>query len=92
LTDFSPVLHYQSLPAAIAFSEDRKLIACSPYPVTWPQLKARFAINAAREEMAARFEEWIVACKAIVIVHEIWIGGSFCSEAVAPKDIDVVLF
>jgi hypothetical protein len=43
-------------PPAIAFSEDRKLIACSPYPIAWNALKERFATNAARQELAVGFE------------------------------------
>jgi hypothetical protein len=77
---------------AIQFSEDRKLISCSPYPISWAQLVEKFATSATRQRLANQFEHWLAACREIVIIGEVWIGGSFCNDAQEPKDIDVVLF
>ncbi len=86
------LLKHSPLQPAIAFSNDRKLISCAPYPITWETLKEQFATNAARHKLALRFEKWIADCSAVVNVSTVWVGGSFCSGAATPKDIDAVLF
>ena len=77
---------------AILFGENGKVIASSPYPLSWQQLKARFATSRYRATLAERFEAWVYACSSLVKIEQIWIGGSFCSDKIEPRDIDTVLF
>jgi hypothetical protein len=81
-----------SLPNAIQFNDNRRLVSCSPYSVSWVELKSRFATNSHRIVLANQFEAWFTACQAAINVEDLWIGGSFCSDCEQPNDIDVVLF
>lgn len=81
-----------NLAPAILFDDNRKVVGSAPYPVPWAELAAQFATTPYRANLAARFEQWVAACIAIVRVEYVWIGGSFCSDKPEPKDIDAVLF
>ena len=77
---------------AIVFNDQRKLVASSPFRIDWPQLVERFASSPARRRMADAFVSWIHAADRLVLVEFVWIGGSFVTEAKAPRDLDCVLF
>ena len=81
-----------NLESAILFSEDRKVIAASPYQMDWNDIRARFATTPYRQAMADKFEAWAKLAKEALFIEQIWLGGSFCSDKEFPKDIDVVLF
>jgi hypothetical protein len=77
---------------AITFSHDNKITSSSPYPITWPEIEARYCFNAHRRRLADRFCEWVLAVHDLVAPAFIWIGGSFVTDKAEPADIDTVLF
>lgn len=81
-----------NLEPAILFSEDRKVIAASPYQMDWKDIRARFALTPHRTDLADKFEAWVALASNALFIEQIWLGGSFCSEKEFPKDIDAVLF
>lgn len=85
----APLTH---LAPAILFSDERKVIASSPFPADWRQMRARFGQGAARAALADGFEAWVRAADALVRVEFVWIGGSFASDKPEPGDVDAVLF
>jgi hypothetical protein len=81
-----------NLAPAIQFSDDRKVIASSPFPVTWQQMRGQFAATPCRAALADGFEDWVRAVHTRVEVGFAWIGGSFASDKPEPADVDAVLF
>jgi hypothetical protein len=81
-----------NLEPAILFSEDRKVIAASPYQMDWNDIRARFATTPYRQAMADKFEAWARLATEALFIEQIWLGGSFCSDKELPNDIDAVLF
>jgi hypothetical protein len=89
-----PPSHSQAinLPPPILFNENRRVVGSAPYEVRWADLALQFATTPHRRHLASRFEQWIAACSRIVRVEYLWVGGSFCSDKLEPKDVDAVLF
>ena len=81
-----------NLEPAILFSDDRKVIAASPYQMDWKDIRVRFATTPYRRALADKFEAWAGLAKEALFIEQIWLGGSFCSDKELPKDIDAVLF
>lgn len=81
-----------NLEPAILFSDDRKVIAASPYEMDWQDIRTRFAKTPYRRALADKFEAWAKLATEALFIEQIWLGGSFCSDKELPKDIDAVLF
>lgn len=47
---------------------------------------------ARRSELFSRFFVFYTKLKRFNVPMELWVDGSFCSDAYMPKDIDIVLF
>ncbi len=61
--------------------DELKVIFLTPFPKT-----------TTRTKILRIFKHWIKGVKKLNVKCEIWIDGSFATEKVDPKDIDVVLF
>jgi hypothetical protein len=81
-----------NLPPAIRFTSDQKVISTSPYPCHWNEFKQRFATNSKRLKLAENFEKWVKELKSVVLPEFVWIGGSYASNKLEPKDLDAVVF
>jgi hypothetical protein len=81
-----------NLAPAIIFSDERKVVASSPFPITWQEMRARFGGGPHRARLANGFEAWVRAAHGLVDVEFVWIGGSFASDKPEPADVDAVMF
>lgn len=81
-----------NLAPAIAFDADRRVIGSAPYPASWPALVDRFVNNQHRRQLADRLEAWIAASRSLIAIEQVCLGGSFCTDAPEPRDIDAVAF
>lgn len=57
-----------------------------------PMFLAPFPASTTRVIILRRFKNWLKGVKKLNVSCEIWIDGSFATEKVDPRDIDVVLF
>ena len=70
-----------NLSPAIRFDDSRRVIASSPYRITWPDLAARFATTPHRRRLADALTRWVKEADRLVLVEFVWIGGSFVTLA-----------